>query len=242
MLVTLVSAKGSPGVTTAAAALAAVAAELPEVQDNRDRVDLVELDPSGGDVEPLTGITGESGLLRAVADLSPVTAVKHAVDAPPGVRSLLAPTSGQEASSAIAAGVGRWGPVLWESGAVVIADAGRWEPGHWLADRIQGADVLALVCRSDARSVEHALHVVPQLRDEAERVMVVAVGERPYSIEEIAACLGLEPAGTLLWDPVGAASLWRRGFRGRRWHPLLAQSARSVLPRLTGPDRKAGRP
>src|ERR671911_193562 len=63
----LVSAKGSPGVTVAAVALTA-ATHSPEA--SRAGGVLVELDPSGGDIELLTGAhSGEPSLLVAAADL-----------------------------------------------------------------------------------------------------------------------------------------------------------------------------
>lgn len=85
MIVGLVSAKGSPGVTTAALALAAVA----------DDGLLVELDPSGGSVEAWTGVGGEPGLVRVASGLrrsaGADSVVEHVVDVPPGVRAILAP-------------------------------------------------------------------------------------------------------------------------------------------------------
>ena len=61
-VVVLVSAKGSPGVTTAAAAIAAAATvDSPAL--------LVELDPAGGDVRILTGAVDDSGVVGAAGEL-----------------------------------------------------------------------------------------------------------------------------------------------------------------------------
>ncbi len=82
MLITLISAKGSPGTTTASVALAA--ASPPD-----DQALVLEIDPSGGDIEALTGITGEPGLLRVANDLrrqvDPQVLLGYAVPAPPGI-------------------------------------------------------------------------------------------------------------------------------------------------------------
>ena len=58
----LVAAKGSPGVTTAAAALAAVAT-------TGGRSLLAELDPSGGSISVLTGQPAVLGLMDAATQL-----------------------------------------------------------------------------------------------------------------------------------------------------------------------------
>src|ERR671911_2689289 len=90
----LVSAKGSPGVTVAAVALTA-ATHSPQAS-RADGV-LVELDPSGGDLEVLTGAhSGEPALLAAAADVrrwvGGEVLAGHAVEGVGGVRALVAPT------------------------------------------------------------------------------------------------------------------------------------------------------
>jgi len=237
MLITLISAKGSPGVTTTAAALAAVGAEQRGLEGRSQQLDLVELDPSGGDVESLTDVTGEAGLLRAVADLSIGSLVDSTVEAPPGVRSLLAPMSGFEAASTVEAGLGRWSTTLAELDATVVIDAGRWEALHVLGSRIDGADVVAVVCRPDARGIEHARHLVVRVRSLGMPVVLVTVGDRPYSLDEIASSLDIRAGGTIAWDPGGAAALWQDGVaaerRLKRWsRSWLARSARDVSAEL----------
>jgi hypothetical protein len=238
VLVTLISAKGSPGVTTAAAALAAVGAEQRGAGGQGQAVDLVELDPSGGDIEPLTGITGESGLLRAASDLRPETVVEQAVEAPRGVRSLMAPTSGPEALATVTAAVDGWGVVLSALGGVIVADAGRWERVHPSSTRLVGSDVVAMVCRPHPKDVEHVRHISADVRSLVwpAPVVVLAVGDEPYKVDEIAGALAMAPAGTLAWDPRGASALWAEGIgsqRFRRWSSCwLARSARTVLAEL----------
>lgn len=238
MLLSLLSVKGSPGVTTAAAALAAVGADERRTHGHAQGLDLVELDPAGGDIEPLTGVTGDPGLPRAASDLRPESLVSHAVEAPTGVRSLLAPTSASEATGTLRAALDRWGVTLSAVGGVVVADCGRWEKAHPSAGRVAGADLVAVVCRPDARGVEHVRHALVDLRAQAwpAPVVVLAVGDRPYDVREVAGALDIAPGGTLAWDPRGAAALWREGIGQRRlgrWSSSwLARSARAVLADL----------
>jgi hypothetical protein len=63
MLIGLVSAKGSPGVSIAALALTAAAG---------DAGLLMELDPSGGSLECWTGIPGEPGLVRVASGVTAI--------------------------------------------------------------------------------------------------------------------------------------------------------------------------
>lgn len=237
MLFSLISAKGSPGVTTAAAALAAVGVEYRLTKGWRQAVDLVELDPAGGDVEPLTGVTGEPGLLRAASDMRAETLFAQAVEAPPGVRSLLAPTSGLEANATVMAAIDIWCPALSTVDGIVIADAGRWERAHPAATRLAGSDLVVVVCRPDPKGVEHVRHILADVHGLVwpNPLVVVTVGARPYGDAEVAASLGVPSAGALAWDPKGAAALWVEGFGRRfgRWPSCpLARSARAVLAEL----------
>jgi MinD-like ATPase involved in chromosome partitioning or flagellar assembly len=241
VLVSLVSVKGSPGVTTAAAALAAVGAEQRGAAGWRQGLDLVELDPSGGEIEALTGVTGESGLLRAATGLRPESLAEFAVEAPAGVRSVLAPMSPPEATSTLMAAVDEWGAVLSTVGGLVVADAGRWERAHPAAGRLAGSDVVVLVCRPDAQSAEHARHVVAEVRamSRPAPLLLVTVGVRPYGCGEVAGVLGVNPAGSLAWDPAGVTALWAEGVGGRRFRrwpsSALARSAREVLGAVARP-------
>lgn len=229
MLFTLISAKGSPGVTTAAAALAACAA------DGVERL-LVEMDPSGGDIEALTGMTGEPGLLRVANDLrrriDPQVLPGYAVAAPPGLSSILAPTAGPAAESVVTSVADRLGAALGALPFDVIGDGGRWAPTQSSAARIGSAHVAAVVCRPTAASIEHSRHLIDRVRQVAQPVAVVLVGDRPYGADEVAAALETAVAGVLAWDPGAVASLWAEGVT-RRWHrSWLARSARATFDAL----------
>jgi hypothetical protein len=237
----LVSAKGSPGVTTTAAALAAAA-----VASGVDSV-LVELDPSGGDVAMLSDRVGEAALVSLAEALrhdtpGAGTVRDHATWAAPGVPAVLAPAGAIEASGVIGSLGDRWLPALREA-AVTVVDAGRWEPRSPTARRIAGADVVGVVCRATAPGVEHTRRLVDAMRGVARcPLALLVVGARPYPGEEIAAVLDVALAGVLAWDPRGVTGMWARGDRGRGRRSWLARSAAGALAGLQAqaPPRPAG--
>ncbi|MFZ6003068.1 MAG: hypothetical protein ACOYXM_03975 [Actinomycetota bacterium] len=228
MLLGLVSAKGSPGVTTTALAFAAVA----------DDGLLVELDPSGGSIECWTGATGEPGLTRVASGLrrsaGQGAVVEHVVEAPHGVRAILAPTAGPFAESTVAMTRDRLAPALRDlDGTTVVLDGGRWSRSQPTAHRIDACDVVGIVCAPTVDGVEAARWLVEPLQaDVAGRVFVLLVGERPYPASEVASAIGVPTAGALAWDPGGVSSLLTRG-NGRGWaRSPLARSARSALAQI----------
>jgi hypothetical protein len=231
----LVSAKGSPGVTVAAVALTA-ATHGPEA--SRAGGVLVELDPAGGDIELLTGAhSGEPSLLVAAGDLRRGVGAEvlagHAVEVVPGVRALVAPTAARAAGRAVETVGGRLGTEIAKATGWVLADAGRWEAHQPAADRLEGADVVGIVCRSTAPSIAHARELVPALRSWSARVAVVLVGQAPYGRADVAQVFDIPVLGPLEWDMRGLSVLWARGVSSR-WltRTALGRSARAVLDEL----------
>jgi hypothetical protein len=225
----LVSAKGSPGVTTAAAALAAAATA-------NGRALLAELDPSGGSVQVLAGSNAGVGLMEAAGQLrreATASAIEENLTLlPAGVPTLLAPSAGAVAESVIESVSGRWVPTLRTCALDVFVDAGRWEPSQRTALRVVGADLLVVVCRPTVAGVEHTRHLLDRLREIARRpAAAVVIGDRPYPPEQVAAFLDVPLAGQIAWDPRGATSLWSHGVT-RVW--LRTQLARSATTTLAG--------
>ena len=227
MLIGLLSAKGSPGVTTTALALTAAPGGGPE------RL-FVELDPAGGDVECWTGLTGEAGLVRVVSDLRRETPTEvlfaSAVELPAGGRSLLVPTAGPEAASTIAVAGDHLGQALVAFDGLAIVDAGRWSIDQPTARRLDACAVVGVVCSPTLAGVEHARCLIDALRSSVDAlVCVVLVGHRPYPATEVAAAIGVPVAGVMAWDPRGVTALLANGA-GRSWaRSALARSARTVL-------------
>ncbi len=237
MLVGIVSAKGSPGVTTAALALAATWPRTALV---------IEADPFGGDVRAGLG-RGEwppaAGLHEAVADLRTMgidEALRHRVHRP----AAWAPP--------VLAGLGRVGQasaVPWErvgaelgrlGGADVLADCGRFLSADGVAGLLRSCHVLVLVTRSSLRAVRAAARTAPVLADEMGvppgrprlPLMVIAPGD-PYPAAEIAQACGIPLLGELPDDP-RAAGVWSDG--DPRWRgfdrSMLQREARRIAGRL----------
>jgi len=227
MRVGVVSAKGSPGVTTLSLSLAAMA----------DGV-VVEFDPSGGDVECWAGAQGEPGLIRVAAEVRHASnpdglMLEHAVEVWPGVRAVLAPTSGARAESTLVAIGERLGPVLQATSGWVVVDGGRWSLSQVTARRLVGCDVVVLALSPTLGGVEHGRWLVGSLVDVyGVPVVVVALGDRPYSVAELADAVSAPVAGSVVWDRRGVNSLLTGGAT-RLWRRTgLARSARSLLERL----------
>lgn len=227
----LVSAQGAPGVTITALALATSAGS--------DGL-FVELDPAGGSVECWTGRAGEAGLLGLVSELrrpvTPESLAPHAVETPPGVWSILAPTAGPMAETAMAAADGQLLAALGEAAAeLVVVDAGRWSRSQVTARRLVGANVVGIVCRPTVSGIEHARWLVEPLRDVVDApIALVVVGERGYGPAEVGAAVGIPVVGVMAWDPRGVDALVSSGA-GRGWsrRPL----ARAAHATRAGFDR-----
>ena len=231
--IVLVSAKGSPGVTTTAAAVVSAASASGE------RTTLVELDPSGGDVALLADAVDEAGLVSLAEELRHGGAVadlvrEHAVEVAPDVPAVLAPPGSGEAMGTVGSLGDRWMSTLAGAEGTVVVDAGRWDTGSAASRRVVGADVVGLVCRSTAPSVEHARRLVEPLRAAARcPLAVVVVGTRPYAGEDVAAALDLPLAGVMAWDPRGVAAHWTpSGRSSRRSRSWLSRSAAVVAEGL----------
>lgn len=229
-VVSLVSAKGSPGVTTVAAALATAAVS------GGQWACWVELDPSGGSGWlrsrascPTSGPT----LAELACDVRDAKAVNWAAvvtRAPPDVPAVLAPSSEVAASAVISAGPGRWAEAIRPAG-LVLLDAGRWASRQSTASRIVGSDIVGVVCRSTVEGVEHARHWVPSLRETARcPVVVIVVGTKPYRAEEVAGALRVPLGGVLQWRSADVGGLWARGAKRKQvagsW---LGRSAAATL-------------
>jgi MinD-like ATPase involved in chromosome partitioning or flagellar assembly len=232
-VITLLSVKGSPGVTTAAAAMAAASTAAGR------RTLLVELDPSGGDLRLLgASPPSEPNLVHAAGELRHARSAAEALDTQaaevvPGLSALAAPAGATEATAVVASIGDRWAPAFRAYDGTVVVDAGRWDPRQDTAGRIHGADVVALVCRSTAVGVEHARHLVVTVRQAAQRpVAAIVVGQRPYAPEEVAAALDLPLAGGIAWDPRGAAALWAKGAVPGGLRSQLVRSAARGLAGL----------
>lgn len=239
MLVGLLSAKGSPGVTTSALALAST---WPRTAL------LVEADPFGGDVRSGLG-RGEwpptAGLHEAVADLRSV-GIDEAL-----LRRVHRPATWAPPVLAGLGSVGQASGLPWERigtelgrirGADVVVDCGRFLPAEGVVGLLRVCHVLALVTGSSLRAVRAAARIAGPLADalgvpsgHPRLSMVVVAPDRPYSGTEIAQACGLPLVGDLPHDP-RAAGVWSDG--DPRWRGFgrsaLQREARRLAGRIAG--------
>ena len=249
-LIALTSAKGSPGVTTAALALALTW----PLGSPGGRVLVLDADMAGGDIAAgyLRGaVSAADGILGLVSDRGPeitesvwsrsialdehgARLVLTGISDPAQARSL--GTLWTTLAAALSAGAHERDTVT-----DVIVDLGRvGTVGEATALR-QAADLVLLVTRSSLPAVASAHWAARRLREErttaggdAATVACLLVGESdPYCAAEIADAIELPVMGALAWDPasagvlsVGAPASWR--FT----RSALMRSARSVAATL----------
>lgn len=232
----LVSASGSPGVTTTSVGLAALWPR-PAL--------LVEADPTGGsgilagflrgEVEPSGGLldvvmTHRNGTLR----LTP----EQVMPLPGGQAQLL---PGIRAHSQARSLADVWEPLLHalrrlsiSTGQDVIVDAGRLGLASWPEPLVRGADTTLLVTRSSLPALAAARSWLETLRHDTPTLGVLVVGPgRPYSSGEVAKWLRVPVLGEIAWDPAAAAVLSDGAPRGRRFDRSgFARSLRATVDGL----------
>lgn len=240
MLITFLSAKGSPGVTTSVLALA--------TQWPRTAI-AVDLDPQGGDV--LTGVGGgrhpaQHGIVELLVEAR-TTSLLDAMG-----RQVIRPAPH---GPLVLAGFGAPGQAIdlpWDAlarqladvpGADVLADCGRFVLGHPIVTVLHHSDLVVLVTGSSLRAARAAARALPPIRRElarpsgAEPLTMVVVGpDMPYAADEIAAGCGIDLAGTLPRDRA-AATVWSdgaqpgRAFRRSRLQRVAFDLARALADR-----------
>ena len=245
--VALLSAKGSPGVTTATLALSSA---WPEVHANR-RVLVAECDPAGGDIASgylRGGLDGSRGLAALAAQRStdPIAAVWEQVLAldDEGRRLLLPGLPDPRQAAAIGSawstlasaldGLGQQDPPI-----DALLDLGRMRTMHEPAALRRQVDLVVLVTRSSLPAVVAARAAATELSAPAAdgrpaQVTCLVVGEgRPYTATEISEAIALPVVGAFPYDVASAAAFSSGAVGGRQLSrsPLL-RSARAMAATL----------
>ena len=204
------SAKGSPGVTTAVAALAAT------WPVDRELV-VVEVDPAGGDLAVRFDLAPEPGLVSLAAagrrELGPDTLVAHTQDLA-GLtgddvrprRVLVAPVSADQAAAALTALRGPLSATLAALDLDVLVDCGRLDPGSPAFEVATKADLLVMVAQPVVAEVHHLASRLVSVGSAA-AVSVMLVGDKPYTVAEVAEAVGASALGSLAVDPRAAVAL-----------------------------------
>ncbi|CAB4896863.1 MAG: hypothetical protein F2825_00350 [Actinobacteria bacterium] len=255
-VVALTSARGAPGVSTAALAMTLLWPR-PAL--------LAECDAAGGSsvlAGYLRGTVDHSrGLLTlAVAhrhgeleqtlwsQLVPLTPAAANTDAGSGIgpdeRWLLPGLSDAAQAPSTAA---LWGPLsslltsLERAGTDVIVDAGRLGAAHAPTSLLRQADLVLLVTGTSLPAVAAARARLGVLREElavtatggadASALGLLLVGEgRPYTAREITGALGVPTVAVLAWDPASAEVLSAGAAPGRRFDTSpLVRSTRAAI-------------
>ncbi|MGW5053952.1 chromosome partitioning protein [Actinokineospora sp. NPDC004072] len=232
MLVSVLSLKGSPGVTTFAVALAA--RWLAPA-----RALVAEADPSGGDLAVRFSLPSTPGLVSLAAaarrggeyDL----VWRHSQQLPGGLPVIAAPPDADQARAALSAfapvptsGIGVLRATANQPGTVVIVDCGRVDPGSPALPIVRASDAVVLLSRAHADDLAHLPRQLPTVGRWSPNPVLLLVGEG-YSTAEVARELGVPPLGRVPDDPSGAAVLCGRPNK-LRWG--RSDPARSALGRF----------
>ncbi|XVS62067.1 chromosome partitioning protein [Actinosynnema sp. CA-299493] len=245
MLVSVLSLKGSPGVTTFAVALAA---RWPVPA----RAVVVEADSSGGDLGVRFSLPSAPGLVSLAAaarrDGHIDLVWSHTRQLPGGLPVIAAPPDAERAGAALSAlapdpagGPGVLRVAADQPGLVVVVDCGRVDPGSPALSIVRSSDVVVLLSRAHADDLAHLPRRLPVVGRWSPNPVLLLVGEG-YSGAEVARELGVSPLGRVPHDPNGAAVLCGRP-NTLRWgrsgpsHSALGRFAHKVAIQLAARER-----
>jgi Mrp family chromosome partitioning ATPase len=239
-VIAFASAEGSPGVTTTLAALAAI-------WPGHRRLLVVELDPAGGDLAVWFDLRPEPGLVTLAAagrrELEPVVVLGHSQMLPSTApdhhpdeqrRVLVGPVAAEQAHAALHTLRGRLAPALARiDQADVLVDCGRVDPASVALEIFDHADLVVAVLRPEVSAVHHLSARLRAINPQAP-VAVLTVGERPYSVPDVAEAVGVNPLGALPVDAKAAAALAGRGVGPLRTvrRSALLRTARTLADGL----------
>lgn len=227
MLFALLSAKGSPGVTTLAAAAAVGGEAL-----------MLELDPAGGDLAARAQVAHEPPGLMSLAAVArrgvvPEMVVDQTRTVGPGIPVLFGPPDAARATAVLTT----LGPDLSRAlaliGGDVLADCGRWSSSSPTGGVVAAAATTVVVLRAEPDQVAHIHAVLPTLRALSSDVVVAVVaGRQPWAVDDVAQALGIDAIGVVERDPETAAGLVRTESVQRVRRTALVRSAATILDAL----------
>jgi len=201
-VITVVSAKHSPGTTTTALLVAGAAdpLALPLV---------LEADPAGGDLAARLGVLFDPGMGSLVDEARrPGAAVSlelHARPLPIGVRIVVGAVSPAAVTGYADRAPALIVPLLREQCRLAVVDGGRWGTAAatgW-AER---SDVVLVPMRPTVESAEHVAERLPAIARCAPLVRPVVIGEGPLRPVDVAAVVEM-PVAALPSEPVTARAI-----------------------------------
>lgn len=231
MIVSLTSARSSPGVTSLAVGMAYVWQELGY------QPLLVEADPAGGVLGLRFDLPSEPSFTTLSADLRRGSDPQRIVDNTAeirGVRTLLSSVDPAQASRVLARSAGIMAAELPSLRRPVVIDAGRLGADSPSLPLLQASHQVLVLCRPRVEEAQSMLFGLRVLRGLDCRCGLVVVGERPHDPHEIAALAGVPLVAVLPDDAVLATALTGGVYNEKRlkrsllWRSITALS-RSVL-------------
>ena len=232
MIVSLTSARSSPGVTSLAVGMAYVWQELGY------QPLLVEADPAGGVLGLRFDLPSEPSFTTLSADLRRGSDPQRIIDNTAeiqGVRTLLSSVDPAQAGRVLTRSGGILAAELPSLRRPVVIDAGRLGADSPAIPLLQASHQVLVLCRPRVEEAQAMLFGLRLLRGLDCRCGLVVVGERgPHDPHEIAALAGVPLVAVLPDDAVLAAALTgglyneKRLKRSLLWRSIAALS-RSVL-------------
>lgn len=235
-VIALGSAKGAPGVTTTALALAVTWPEPTPVT-------LIEADPAGGDLAAWLDLPLQPGLVSLAAagrrTVEPELFAAH-LQAVPGsdrVSVLCGPVASDQAHAALASVRERLLEAARQRPGVVLVDCGRLDPGSPALRYFEEADQQLVLCRPSLAAVHHLQARLRTLGVMAPRL--VAVGDQPYTPDELAVACGVALVHSVAFDPRAAGTLGDGPALSARAlaRSALMRSARDLALALAPPQQ-----
>jgi hypothetical protein len=205
-LIAFASAR-SPGLTTTVMALAAT---WPDPR----RALLAELDPDGGTLAAWHATSPDPGLNSLAAAgrhyLRVNTLTAHLQQLPSAIPVLVAPPSPDRTVAAIETlnRVDLPGVLRCLPGFDVLVDCGRIDSRSPALPTLRAADAVLFVVRAalhDVIALQHRLQTLDLPRQT--KTGILAVGDRPYRRDEVAAAFTVPVVGGIDWDPRSAQAL-----------------------------------
>jgi hypothetical protein len=199
-VITVVSAKASPGATTVALLLAA-AGDSPAL--------LIEADSDGGVLGARYGLTDEPGLrtlaVQARRALTLDALHEHA-QLVGDIPVVVGPSTHDEAAAVLGTVAEPLAALLGDVDQRVVIDAGRVRCDAPVWRLAVSSALVAMVCRPRLDEFRPAAGLARELESGGGRVGLVCVGSRPYAPSEFASEAGVQLLGVLPDDPRAAAA------------------------------------
>lgn len=232
MLITLVSVKGAPGVTTLAHALA-----VNWPQPTR-RV-LVEADPSGGDLATRFALAPTPGLVSLAAARGDRDLLwQHTQTLPDGLPVVAGPPGADQTRASLRAWLSHpstqpddGGVGLVDAETVAVVDCGRIGPGSPAMPLVETADAMLLLTRAHPADLIHIASSLPTLAGWTRHPALLLVG-RGCTTTEVAHELGIPVMARIPHDRRGVADLGRNRARSGRVRHALTRAAHDLAKAL----------